>query len=141
MFSPEHINLLLKEIMARFGEQNDPESSRTNLPRCDKNTAVQNEGNYQDSQCKQNSGKVQNGAKSKKVNITPAKALVLAGILGGVLEVDSVLVDRNQVVQIVLVGSLKQEVEKPKTELEMMIDKIGSMPFEEVMKAMLDRFT
>jgi hypothetical protein len=44
------------------------------------------------------------------------------------------LVDRDQIVQIVLEGSLKK-----KTELEKMLDEIGSMPFDEVVKAMLER--
>lgn len=47
----------------------------------------------------------------------------------------SILVDKNQLVQFVLSGSLKK-----KTPLEQMIDQIGSMPFDEVMKAVLDRF-
>ncbi|NLD48519.1 MAG: hypothetical protein GX660_15245, partial [Clostridiaceae bacterium] len=71
----------------------------------------------------------------KNVVLTPSQALVVAGILGGVLEVNSVLVDKDQIVQIVLQGSLKQ-----KTELEQMLDNIGSKPFDEVVKAMLGRF-
>jgi hypothetical protein len=50
------------------------------------------------------------------------------------LDIDSVLVDRRQEVQIVLVGSLKQ-----KTSLEKTLDEIGSMPFDEVLKAMVGR--
>lgn len=74
-----------------------------------------------------------------KLSITPAQALVITAILGGTLQVDSVLVDRNQGVEIVLVGSLKQHIQKPKTELEKILDQIGSKPFDEVAKAMLGR--
>lgn len=38
---------------------------------------------------------------------SPSGLLVVAGILGGVLEVNSILVDVEQTVQIVVVGSLK----------------------------------
>lgn len=69
------------------------------------------------------------------VSITPAQALVIAGILAGTLEVTSVLVDKNQVVEILLSGSLKK-----KTPLEKMIDQIGKMPFDDVMRALMDRF-
>ena len=68
--------------------------------------------------------------------ITPSQALVITGILGGALEVDSILVNKEQEVQILLIGSLKQ-----KTPLEKVMDQIGSMPFDEVMKAMLGRLT
>ena len=68
--------------------------------------------------------------------MTPSQALVIAGVLVGVLQVESVLVSRDQVVDILLRGSLKQ-----KTPLEKMLDQIGGMPFDEVMKALLDRLT
>ncbi len=78
-----------------------------------------------------NSGK---DFKDKGLEITPQKLLVIAGLLGGALVVESVLLSKDQVVEIVLSGSLKQ-----KTELEKMLDHIGKMPFDEVAKTMLDR--
>lgn len=75
-----------------------------------------------------------NGNNGNKICLTPSNAIVVAGILGGVLDVNSILVDREQTVQIILIGSLKR-----KTELEKMMDKIGSMPFDDVVKAFLDR--
>lgn len=68
------------------------------------------------------------------ISITPSQALVIAGLIGGVLEVTSILVDRSQLVQIVLSGSLKK-----KTELEKLMDHVGNQPFEEVMKAVLEK--
>lgn len=68
----------------------------------------------------------------KHINLNPSELLVVAGILGGVLEATSVLMDRNQNVQIVLQGTLKK-----KTELEKTMDTVRSLPFEEVLKAML----
>lgn len=108
MFSTENLNNLLKGVMAKLN---------TNVP-C--KSSEKNENG--------------NGCSGSKIHITPSQALVIGGILGGVLDVDSVLIDRNQIVQIVLVGSLKE-----KSDLEKMLDKIGSMPFDEVVKAMLGR--
>lgn len=66
--------------------------------------------------------------------VPPSSALVILGLLTGSLEVTSVLVDKTQLVQIVISGSLKQ-----KTELEKMIDQIGKKPFDDVVKAFLSR--
>lgn len=108
MFSSEHLNNILKDVMARLNTD-----APSNTP---------------------NKGGNNSGASGNKISITPSQALVIGGILGGVLEVTSVLVGRDQTVEILLSGSLKQ-----KTELEKMLDQIGNMPFDEVVKAMLGR--
>lgn len=82
-------------------------------------------------QCKKNTSKREN---CNDIKITPSQLVVIAGILGGVLEVDSITVDKDQTVQILLEGSLKR-----KTELEKVMDEIGQKPFDEVLKAMLGR--
>ncbi len=64
----------------------------------------------------------------------PSQALIITALLAGVLEVTSVLINRDQTVEIVLTGSYKQ-----KSELDILLDKIGSKPFDEVIKAMLER--
>lgn len=96
-------------------------------------------------QDQKNSGKKDQGSGSDKknssFNLTPSQALVIAGILGGVLEVDSVLVGRGQRVEILLVGVLKQEDGSDSSELENMLDQIGSKSFDEVVKAMINRLT
>ncbi len=71
---------------------------------------------------------------NKNIGFTPAQISVIFGLLTGALSVNSVLVDRNQAVEIVLTGSLKR-----KTELDNILDVIGSMPFDEVLKAMMGR--
>ena len=73
--------------------------------------------------------------KNKKITLTPAKILVLLGILGGVFEVNSLLVDKDQVVQVLLVGSLKR-----KTKMDSLLDNLGPMTFDEIMQAVMDRF-
>lgn len=65
----------------------------------DRMSLGQNGKNQED--CTSNEGKNQESKPS------PSGILVVAGILGGVLEVNSILVDVEQTVQIVVVGSLK----------------------------------
>lgn len=66
------------------------------------------------------------------IGLNPSEILVIAGIMGGVLEVSSILLTRDQGVEIVLSGSLKRQ-----TDLEKTMKEIGELPFEEVIKAIL----
>mgnify|MGYP007069372219 FL=1 len=66
--------------------------------------------------------------------LQPQKLLVILGLLAGVLEVRSLLVDRDQVVQILLEGSLRK-----RTKLDKMLDEIGEMPFDNVLRAIINR--
>jgi hypothetical protein len=75
-----------------------------------------------------------NGSNTGNGGINPSQVLIISAMLAGVLEVTSVLVDRNQTIEIVLTGSLKR-----KTELEKLLDQIGSKTLDEVVKAMLGR--
>lgn len=71
-------------------------------------------------------------------NLTPGQILVILALLGGVLDVESVTVDKDQNVDIVLTGSLKRP--KAKTQLEQIMDQVGSLPFDQVMKNILGRY-
>jgi hypothetical protein len=73
--------------------------------------------------------------KEAKTRLTPAQCLVLAGLIGGVLEVNSVLVNKDQQVQIILIGSLKR-----KTAMDNLLDSIGAKSFDEVMRAIVGHF-
>jgi hypothetical protein len=75
-----------------------------------------------------------NGQKAGADGINPSQVLIISAMLAGVLEVTSVLVDRNQTIEIVLTGSLRK-----KTDLEKLLDQIGSKTLDEVVKAMLGR--
>lgn len=110
MTSPDNFNHIISSIMTRLGVNGTENGVPVN------------------SACDKDSG--------SKPGITPSQALVIVGILGGVLTVDSVLVDRAQEIQIILVGSLKE-----KTKLEKMLEQIGSMSFDEVMKALISRLS
>jgi hypothetical protein len=67
------------------------------------------------------------------LNVSPSQLLVIAGLISGVLEVDSVLVDRDQNIEIVVTGALKR-----KTQLDMVMEQIGSMPFDRVVKSIMN---
>ncbi|MDD4766420.1 MAG: hypothetical protein PHF87_02400 [Desulfotomaculaceae bacterium] len=66
--------------------------------------------------------------------LTPQKVLVILGLLAGTLEVKSISIDRDQVVDILLEGSLKR-----KTRLDNCLDEIGAMPFDDVLRAVMGR--
>ncbi len=110
MFSPEQLNSLSKIIMEKLGV-NDTRNC--------------------------NSDKSQNSNSDKSRMIpTPTQTMVIIGVITNALEVDSVLVDRDQGVQVLLSGSLKK-----KTELEKTIAAIGKLPFEEVLKAVINNLS
>lgn len=104
MFSSNDINALLNEILACAASKKSNNGS--------------------------NNGKDKNNGNG----LAPSQALVIVGIITGVLEVESILIDKEQTVQIRLDGSLKR-----KTELDIALDQIGSLSFDEVVKALIDR--
>ncbi|ABO51019.1 hypothetical protein Dred_2509 [Desulforamulus reducens MI-1] len=114
MFSPNHMEMLMKKIMDQLGFQINGENNGTN---------------------KKNKNNKCNKIENCLPTLTPSQMLVILGLLGGVFEVDSVLVDKDQVIQVVLSGSLKR-----KTELEKIMEQVGTMPFDDVMKAIFGRY-
>lgn len=105
MIPKEQLNMLTKKILGQFGFDNDCDSDNKN-----------------------------NNVKKRFTSLTPAQIMVVSGILTNVLSVESLTVDRDQQIQILLSGSLKR-----KTELEKTLDEIGQKPFDEVLKALLNR--
>lgn len=108
MFTPDQFNSLINELMGQFGGPGDAAAGK--------------------------SGCRKDGGGNKKNTLAPAELLVIAGILGGVLEVATILIDRDQAVQIRLDGSLRR-----KTDLDRAMDKIGGYSFDEVLKVLLGR--
>ncbi|WP_129600670.1 hypothetical protein [Anaerophilus nitritogenes] len=108
MSSKDPMDLLLKKVMEEFGIQEEYERMKRDRKNCN------------------------------KANLTPGQILVIAALLGGVLEVTSILIDKDQLVQIVLSGSLKRP--KAKSQLEQIMDQVGGMPFDQVMKNLLRRY-
>ncbi|MDD4168963.1 MAG: hypothetical protein PHD36_01655 [Desulfotomaculaceae bacterium] len=115
MFSSSDINKLMDQI-AQLGKGNI--NSTKNMSKS----------------CNGNDGKKNNSNNNGIPSLTPAKLLVIAGLIAGALEVQSITVDRDQVVNILLSGSLKR-----KTKLDKILDEIGDMPFDDVLKAILGR--
>lgn len=68
-------------------------------------------------------------------NLNPPEILVIAGLLCGVLEVNSISVGRDQIVEVSLAGSLRRP-----TQTDKIMEQIGKCSFEEVMQAILNRF-
>lgn len=62
-------------------------------------------------------------------NLTPAKFLVIIGLLSGALNLDSLLLDKNQVIQIILAGSLKGEPTD-----DVVASQWKKMPFEQMVR-------
>ncbi len=81
MFSPEQLNSISKIIMEKLGVSSTRNCYSEKAPDCT--------------------------AEKKQINLTPVQLLVIMGIITGSLDIDSLLVDKNQEIQILLVGSLK----------------------------------
>lgn len=110
MFSAGHMEMLLRKVMDQLGMEVPGEKNGEKKNDKDKPTHC-------------------------LPNLTPSQMLVTLGLLSGALSVDSVLIDKDQIIQIVLSGSLKR-----KTQLEKVMDQVGEMPFDEVMKAVFGRY-
>lgn len=117
MFSSEGLKGLLDQVMAQLGHgAGSPDTGGQNVKDC---------------------GETGNNNKTKMgdFTVTPSSAVVIAGLLTRVLEVDSVLFDRTQTIEILLQGSLKR-----KTDFDKMLDQVGQLPFDQVMKSVVDHF-
>ncbi|MCT4619921.1 MAG: hypothetical protein N4A62_11105 [Marinisporobacter sp.] len=110
MSSKDPMDLLLKTVMEQLGVKEDYEK----INKTCKNRNCNN------------------------LNLTPGQILVILALLAGVLEVESVTIDKDQGVDIVLTGSLKRP--KAKTQLEKIMDQVGCLPFDQVMKNILGRY-
>ena len=109
MASQDPMNLLLKNVMEQLGIKEE----YANINKTCRNKICSNS------------------------NLTPAQILVIVALLAGVLEVNSVTIDKDQRLDIVLTGSLKRP--KAKTQMEELMAQIGGLPFDQVMKSLLGR--
>lgn len=110
MTSKDPMDILLKQVMEQLGVKEEYEN-------------------------------INNSSKKKSncnTNLTTSQILVILALLGGVLEVESITIDKQQVVDIILSGSLKRP--KAKTQFEQIMDQVGSLPFDQVMKNILGRY-
>jgi hypothetical protein len=100
----------------------------------DENAQADN-GNKQDKRSKNNYNNNDDSGATKNScpRLDPAQILVIGGILSGGLLVRSVWVNDDQTVQFVLTGNLKR-----KTQLEKVMGLIGQLPFDKVIKAIMD---
>lgn len=119
MFSSGEMDNLINQVINQLGQKKKP-ASQTDV------------GVASGEPCGGAGGST--GGATPRIPITASEILVVLGLLGGVLEVSSVLVDKNQIIEFVLTGSLKRP-----TRLDKMMDEIGKMPFDDVLKAVFDR--
>jgi hypothetical protein len=86
-----------------------------------------------------NGNSKQSGSDGNKSNggykLTPQQIAVIAGLLANALDVESVLVDRNQQIQILLSGSLRR-----KTEADRVAEQLSGMSVGDLIDAFLRRY-
>lgn len=125
MFTSNAMDSLLQQLISRLGQGKDQAG----------------QASYSTKQTNQEAKKFQgcgtsNGTKNRGVPLPPQKLLVILGLLSGALEVTAVQVDKDQTVEFLLAGTLKRP-----TRLDKILDEIGRMPFDDVLKAVLDRLS
>jgi hypothetical protein len=121
----EYIKKLLYKLAAEKNE--DDSDSKTEKETKSPNNAKSRCGS------KDNPGANPDNLKSLCPKISPSQLLIIAGLLSGVLDIDSVVFNRDQTVNIVVAGSLKRQ-----TQLDKIMEQIVKLPFEEVVRAILD---
>ncbi|MFE5319150.1 hypothetical protein ACFQ88_10610 [Paenibacillus sp. NPDC056579] len=89
-----------------------------------------------------NGSKKNNGFNQKDIEkklasfgkLTPQQIIVIAGLLTNALSVDSVLIDKDQEIEIVLVGSLRR-----KTKLDRLVDEVSQMNVGDLIESLIRR--
>ena len=122
MFDSRAIDILLKQVLSHLGLDKEQPGQGTPV-------VQNNQKNKSASTPTAKGTNIESG-----IPLTPQKILVILGLLGGVLDVTSVQVNKDQTVDFVLSGTLKRP-----TRLDKMLDEIGAMPFEQVLRAIMDR--
>ncbi|MGB9678525.1 MAG: hypothetical protein ACPL3A_00825 [Thermoanaerobacteraceae bacterium] len=104
----DNIEDQLKEILKKFGIKEDMDDKKDEP----EDNPDENDGSGKDGSNNDDSGKKNDGGDEKKQvkALTPSEIIVILGILAGTLEPISIIVDRNQGVQIILSGSLKKKI-------------------------------
>jgi len=104
----DNIEDQLKEILKKFGIKEDMDDKKDEP----EDNPDENDGSGKDGSNNDDSGKKNDGENEKKQvkALTPSEIIVILGILAGTLEPISIIVDRNQGVQIILSGSLKKKI-------------------------------
>ncbi|MGE5583022.1 MAG: hypothetical protein ACM3X9_10880 [Bacillota bacterium] len=132
MFSADDLEKA-REIIAQLSklnlDQDDSSGPNAKSPSRNCKSPKKKEGKNRGKQGNNGNG----GNQTSCINLLPSELLVIAGIICDVLQVNSVLVDRNQSVEIVLVGTLKR-----RTQLDKVMQQIGKMPFDQVVQAIMN---
>ncbi|HBE76958.1 MAG TPA: hypothetical protein DDW65_04140 [Firmicutes bacterium] len=128
MFSEDEIEKV-KQLLAGLGKFNFNQDFDQQERHSQQNNQSDNGKNFKSKQSNAGQGKEDTGC----IKLLPSELLVIAGIICDVLQVESVLVSRNQTIEIVLTGSLKR-----KTQLDRIMQQIGKMPFDQVISSIMN---
>lgn len=82
-------------------------------------------------------GKGNNGKKNKKSalpNLTPPQIAVIVGILTNALKVESVLIDKDQTIQVLLEGSIRR-----KSKADIIADQLDNISVGDLIEAFIRR--
>jgi hypothetical protein len=118
MFSSGVLDNLIKQVLSQLGQEK----------------AGAGQTSYRTEKTDPEDAGIEKNSITGGIQLEPQKILVILGLLAGVLEVTSVTVSKDQIVEFVLSGTLKRP-----TRLDKMLDEIGKMPFEDVMRAVMER--
>jgi hypothetical protein len=120
----------LQQLLGRLVMGNESASSGS-----EKEQSKNNKGHKQKRSNCGNNGNNDGQGKNKNncPKLDPGQLLIIAGLLSGALSVRSVLVNSDQVVEFVLTGTLKR-----KTNLEKVMKQVGQMPFDQVIRAIME---
>lgn len=95
---------------------------------------ISSNGNGNGNRSSNGNGNGKNGKKttSKQPKLSPQQVAVVIGLLTDALDVLSVLVDRDQNIQIVLQGSLRK-----KTKVDQLVDDLGDVSVSDLIEAFI----
>ncbi|WP_181454656.1 hypothetical protein [Paenibacillus dendritiformis] len=77
-------------------------------------------------------GSKKNGKKTSRSKLTPQQIAVVVGLLANALEVTSVLIDKNQKIEIVLSGSIRK-----KTKADRVAEQLNEISVGDLIEAIL----
>jgi hypothetical protein len=120
VFSADDLRMM-RELLNKL----EPEKSISSKKKQNKHNKNGNDGN---------DGNNGNDGKNGKnaLALSPPQLLIIAALLSGALNVESLLIDHNQNIKVILTGTLKR-----KTQLEQVMSQIGQLQFDQVIRAIM----
>ncbi|CAM0496583.1 hypothetical protein [Thermoanaerobacter kivui] len=116
MFSSDNLESQVKDLLSKLGlkesgEGNDKNKGEDSNKNGEKDKQPNSGGGNGNGNVEEKS--LSGGEEKKKRVLTPSQIMVILAILSGALEPISIIVDRNQNVQVVLSGTLREIIPVP----------------------------